>query len=204
MSDEQFGAAHAPLADVLPGSGDVRRRAMEWADTQLVAPDLLLAGLTALADELQRRAREVIGLHTGEEVIFELVRAQLGLEVLLGAEADAVGARCLRPLGIAYDIRTATVYRQAEGMLRPIGANIAMLLDDGHSADEMRSYARRWALEDDEFIDAFVESLIDDRWPAYESCYAESLPLCRSFVGGDLDRFGLLLREQLTPADLDG
>jgi hypothetical protein len=283
VSDEQFAAAHDLLAPVLPGSGDVRRRAQEWADTQLVAPDLLLPGLTAVATELQHRTRELIGLPDGEEVTFELVRdrpwsgnadylgdlrtriwinadrrtpsfrllelvaheaypghhtehvskdvgligrhgrselcvylyptpqvviaegiAQLALEVLLGADADAVGAQCLRPLGIAYDVDTAAVYRQAEGMLRPIGANIAMLLDDGRSPDEVRSYARRWALEDDDFIDAFVESLIDDRWPAYESCYAESLPLCRRFVGGDPGRFGRLLREQLTPADLDG
>ncbi|HEV7173921.1 MAG TPA: hypothetical protein VGN29_00440 [Solirubrobacteraceae bacterium] len=283
VCDDQFAAAHALLAEVLPGSGDVRRRAQEWTDTQLVAPDLLLAGLTALANELQRRTHQLIGLPPGEDVTFELVRdrpwsgnadylghlrtririnadrrtasfrllelvtheaypghhtehvrkdldligrlgrselgvylyptpqvvvaegiAQLGLEVLLGAEADTVGAQCLRPLGIPYDIGTAAVYRRAEGMLRPIGANIAMLLDDGRSADEMRCYARRWALEDDEFIDGFVESLIDDRWPAYESCYAESLPLCRSFVGGNLGRFGRLLREQLTPADLDG
>lgn len=282
VSDEQFAAAHDLLAGVLPSRGDVRRRAQAWADTQVVAPELLPSGLTALAAELQRRTRELIGLPPGEEVTFELVRdrpwsgsadylghlrtriqinadrrtaafrllelvaheaypghhtehvckdvgligrrgrselgvflyptpqvilaegiAQLALEVLLGGEADAVGAQCLRPLGIAYDIGTAAVYRQAEGMLRPIGANIAMLLDDGRSADEMRSYACRWALEDDEFIDAFVESLVDDRWPAYESCYAESLPLCRRFVDGDLDRFGRLLREQLTPPDLD-
>jgi hypothetical protein len=130
--------------------------------------------------------------------------AQLGLEALLGAEADAVGAQCLRPLGIAYDIATAATYRRAEEMLLPLGANVAMLLDDGRSADEMRSYARRWALQDDEFIDGYVESLISNRWPAYESCYAESLPLCRRFVAGDAHRFQRLLGEQLTPRDLDG
>ena len=283
VSDERFAAAHDLLAEVLPGAGDVRRRAQEWTDTQLVAPDLLLAGLTALADELQRRTRELIGLPPGERVTFELVHdrpwwgnadylgdlhtririnadrrtasfrllelvaheaypghhtehvckdrdlisrlgrielgvylyttpqvvvaegiAELGLEVLLGADADAVGGQCLRPLGIGYDVGTAAVVRRAEEMLLPLRANVAMLLDDGRSADEMRSYARRWMLEDDEFVDGFVESMISDRWPAYESCYAESLPLCRRFVGGDLDRFGRLLREQLTPGDLDG
>jgi hypothetical protein len=283
VSDERFAAAHDLLADVLPGAGDVRRRAQEWTDTQIVAPDLLLAGLTALADELQRRTRELIGLPPGEEVTFELVHdrpwsgnadylgdlhtririnadrrtasfrllelvaheaypghhtehvckdtdliarlgrielgvylyptpqvvvaegiAELGLEVLLGADADAVGAQCLRPLGIGYDVGTAAVVRRAEEMLLPLRANVAMLLDDGRSADEMRSYARRWMLEDDEFVDSFVESMISDRWPAYESCYAESLPLCRRFVGGDLERFGRLLREQLTPGDLEG
>ena len=59
VSDEQFAAAHDLLAGVLPGTGDVRRRAQEWTDTQLVAPDLLLAGLTALAGELQRRPPSV-------------------------------------------------------------------------------------------------------------------------------------------------
>jgi hypothetical protein len=283
VSNEQFAAAHDLLAGVLPGRGDVRRRAQEWTDTQLVAPELLLSGLTALAAELQRRAHELIGLPAGEEVTFELVRdrpwwgnadylgdlrtlirinadrrtasfrllelvaheaypghhtehvckdagligslgrvelgvylyptpqvviaegiAELGLEVLLGADADAIGAECLRPLGFAYDVDAATVYRRAEEMLLPIRANIAMLIDDGSPPDEMRAYARRWMLEDDEFVDGFVASLIADRWPAYESCYAESLPLCRRFVGGDLDRFGRLLREQLTPWDLDG
>ncbi len=283
VSDAQFAAAHDLLAGVLPGRGDVRRRAQEWTDTQLVVPELLLSGLTALATELQRRTGELIGLPSGEEVTFELVRdrpwwgnadylgnlrtririnadrrtasfrllelvahesyrghhtehvckdagligrlgrvelgvflyptpqvvvaegiAELGLEVLLGAQANAVGAQCLRPLGIAYDVNTAEDYRRAEELLLPVRANIAMLLDDGRSPDEMRAYARRWMLEDDEFVDGFVESLISDRWPAYESCYAEGLPLCRRFVCGDPERFRRLLREQLTPWDLDG
>lgn len=282
VSDDQFAAAHDLLAGVLPGSGDVRRRAQEWTDSQLVAPELQLAALDALAGELQRRTRELLGLPSGEHVTFELVHdkpwggyadylgdlhthiqinadrrtsalwllelvaheaypghhtehvckdthligrlgrielgvyvyptpqvviaegiAQLGLELLLGADADAVGAQCLRPLGIGYDVDTAAAYRRAEDILLPLGANLAMLLDDGRSADEVCSYARRWALQDDEFVDGFVESLISNRWPPYESCYAESLPLCRRFVAGDADRFRRLLRDQLTPRDLD-
>jgi hypothetical protein len=87
-------------------------------------------------------------------------------------------------------------------MLLPICANVAMLLDDGRSLDEMVSYARRWMLEDDEFVDGYVDALSSDRWPAYESCCAESLPLCRSYLAGDPTRFVRLLREQLTPDDL--
>ncbi len=157
-------------------------------------------------DLIGRLGRIEVGVYlypTPQVVVAEGI-AELALEMLLGTNADTVGAQCLGPLGIAYDVDTARVFRRAEELLLPLRANIAMLLDDGRSADEMRSYARRWMLEDDEFIDGFVESLIDDRWPAYESCYAESLPLCRSFVGGNLGRFGRLLREQLTPADLDG
>lgn len=281
VSDAQFAAAHDVLADALPGRGDVRRRAQGWTDTQLVAPDLLLAGLTALAAELQLRTRELVGLPADEEVAFELVHdrpwggnadylgdartrilinadrrtgsfrllelvaheaypghhtehvckdaalidrlgrvelgvylyptpqvivaegiAQLALEMLLGDDADAVGAQCLRPLGIAYDVGAAALYRRAEEMLLPIRANVAMLLDDGRSVDEMASYARRWMLEDDEFVDGYIEALSSDRWPPYESCYAESLPLCRSYLGGDSALFARLLREQRTPEDL--
>jgi hypothetical protein len=89
-------------------------------------------------------------------------------------------------------------------MLLPVRANIAMLLDDGRSVDETRSYARRWMLEDDQFVDGFLESLISDSWRPYESCYAEALPLCRRFVRGDPGRFRRLLQEQLVPGDLDG
>jgi hypothetical protein len=78
-------------------------------------------------------------------------------------DGDTVGAQCLRPLGIGYDVETAVVYRRAEEMLLPLGANTAMLLDDGHSADDVRSYARRWALHDDEFVDGYVESQLTPR-----------------------------------------
>jgi hypothetical protein len=158
---------------------------------------------TGLIGSLGRIELGVYLYPTPQVVVAEGI-AQLGLELLLGADADTVGAQCLRPLGIRFDVETAAVYRRAEDMLLPLGANLVMLLDGGRSVDEVCAYACRWALQDDEFVESFVESLTSNRWPAYESCYAESLPLCRRFVGCDADRFQRLLCEQLTPRDLDG
>jgi hypothetical protein len=67
----------------------------------------------------------------------------------------------------------------------------------------MRAYAQRWLLEDDGYIDRVLESMYKQQWPPYESCYPEGLHTCRRFVGGDADRFGQLLRTQLTPATLN-
>jgi hypothetical protein len=47
-----------------------------------------------------------------------------------------------------------------------------------------------------------VEFLTDPTWRAYSTCYDEGLPLCRSFVGGDPQRFERLITEQLTPDQL--
>jgi hypothetical protein len=129
--------------------------------------------------------------------------AMLAPEILLGEEIEEVGARCLRPLGIAYDTAGSAAVRQAKELLLAVRANLAQMLDEGridHAG--MRVYARRWLLEDDAYVNRVVESLCDRHWPPYESCYPQGLQECRRFVGGDPDRFGQLLREQLTPATL--
>jgi hypothetical protein len=129
--------------------------------------------------------------------------AMLAPEILLGEEIEEVGARCLRPLGIVYDTAGSAAVRQAKELLLEVRANLALMLDEGridHAG--MRVYARRWLLEDDAYVNRVVESLCDRHWPPYESCYPQGLQECRRFVGGDPDRFGQLLREQLTPATL--
>ena len=129
--------------------------------------------------------------------------AELALEALLGAEAEEVGASVLRPLGIPYDPTIATVVRQAQELLLPVRANVAIMLDERSiSPENAWEYARRWLLEEDEDIDRTMDSLTTRFWKPYESCYPQGLQLCRRFVAGDPSRFDRLLHEQLTPADL--
>jgi hypothetical protein len=129
--------------------------------------------------------------------------AMLAPEILLGDEIEEVGARCLRPLGISYDTVGSAAVRQAKELLLAVRSNLALMLDEGLiDRAGMRAYAQRWLLEDDEYIDRVIESMCKQRWPPYESCYPEGLRACRQFVGGDPDRFGQLLRQQLTPAVL--
>jgi hypothetical protein len=129
--------------------------------------------------------------------------AMLAPEILLGDEIEEVGARCLRPLGIGYDTAGSAAVRRAKALLVAVRANLALMLDEGRvDRAGLRAYARRWLLEDDGYIDRVVENLCQRHWPPYESCYPEGLRACRRFVSGDANRFGQLLREQLTPATL--
>lgn len=114
-----------------------------------------------------------------------------------------MGARCLRPLGIVYDTAGSAAVRQAKELLLAVRANLALMLDEGQiDRSRMRAYAQRWLLEDDGYIGRVIEIMGERQWPPYESCYPEGLRACRRFVAGDPDRFGQLLREQLTPAAL--
>jgi hypothetical protein len=128
--------------------------------------------------------------------------AMLAPEILLGDEIEEVSARCLRPLGIVYDTAGSAAVRQAKQLLVAVRSNLALMVDEGLDQSGMRAYARRWLLEDDGYVDRVIENLCQQPWPPYESCYPEGLRACRRFVDGDPDRFGQLLREQLTPATL--
>jgi hypothetical protein len=129
--------------------------------------------------------------------------AMVAPEILLGDEIEEVGARCLRPLGIVYDTAGSAAVRQAKELLLAVRSNLALMLDEDRIDQAgMRAYARRWLLEDDDYVNRVVENLCERHWPPYESCYPEGLQACRRFVGGDPGRFAQLLREQLTPAAL--
>lgn len=122
------------------------------------------------------------------------------LEVLLGEEAEEVAARRLRPLGIAYDAEVAATVREAEQLLLGVRPNIAMMLDeDCASREQVRAYARRWMLQDNEHVDRAVQSLEERAWRPLESCYPAGLEFCRRFTSGDPARFRRLLHEQITP-----
>jgi hypothetical protein len=93
--------------------------------------------------------------------------------------------------------------RKAWQLLRPVRPNVVMLLDEhGTSRQEAWDYLRTWRLEEDEYIDRTLASLVERRWKPYESCYTDGLALCRQFVRGDPARFQRLLAEPLIPVDL--
>ncbi len=124
-----------------------------------------------------------------------------GLEVLCGEEAEELGARCLRPLGIAYDAEVAASVREAEQLLLGVRPNVAIMLDEESLSDrEAREYARRWMLQDDEQVERSVDSLEGRIWRPLESCYPAGLECCRRYTEGDPTRFRELLHEQITPA----
>lgn len=124
------------------------------------------------------------------------------LEALLGDEAEQIAAECLRPAGIAYDHLTAAAVREAETLLLPVRSNIALMLDDGATSSEAQNFARSWLLDDVEQIDKAIDEIRGRAWRPYESCYPVGLALCRQYLGTDPGRFGDLLNQQLTPADL--
>ena len=67
----------------------------------------------------------------------------------------------------------------------------------------MIDYLQHWGLNTRQRAASSVEFLLHPTWRAYTSCYASGLELCRSYVGGDVQRFRRLLTEQFTPADLE-
>jgi len=70
---DEVAQAHRRLDEVLPGSGPVGDRFIEWREAHAVAPDKLLVAVSSLTDDLRERTRRMFGLPDGETVDFELV-----------------------------------------------------------------------------------------------------------------------------------
>jgi len=132
--------------------------------------------------------------------------ADLGLEVVVSDDPDAraeFSSSHLKPLGVRYDTEVAAVFSRANKGLSGVRANAALLLhEDGADVDDVVAYLERWAMLPRARAQKSVEFLTDPTWRAYSTCYDEGLPLCRSFVGGDPQRFERLITEQLTPDQL--
>ncbi|MCB1004801.1 MAG: hypothetical protein KDB35_11525 [Acidimicrobiales bacterium] len=129
--------------------------------------------------------------------------ADLGLEVLVGERPEPVVAEHLRPLAVPYDAEVVARVAVATQSLDTVRGNAALLLhEDGADPDEAVAYLERWSLLPRARAEKAVSFLSDPTWRSYISCYVEGLPLCRAWVGGDPARFGRLLSEPLTPAQL--
>ena len=74
--EEQFAAAHQRLDAVLPGSGSVRDRIIEWREAQAIPVDRLESVLRSIAEDFRERTLQQFGLPEGEHVVWELAKNQ--------------------------------------------------------------------------------------------------------------------------------
>ena len=129
--------------------------------------------------------------------------ADLGLEALVGPDPVSAVAPMLHAAGVTYDVEpVAATAKFGEVMARARGTLAMQLHADGRPVDDVVATAERWFVVDHARATQMIRFLTDPTWRAYVFCYAEGHRLCRSFVAGDPARFGRLLDEQLTPADL--
>jgi hypothetical protein len=73
VPDEDIAAAHARLAEALPGTGPLADRLIAWRESHVVPPDRLTGAIASLSEELRHRTQELFGLPDGEHIDFELV-----------------------------------------------------------------------------------------------------------------------------------
>jgi hypothetical protein len=196
--------------------GGLRTRISVNTDLPLLAADLV--NLTA---------HEIYGGHHTHHVWqeFELVRGQNQLEWtitllwspsaviaegianagprIVAGDGQDLAAAVLGRLGFEYDAETGSRVMEGRNLLRPVSANLAMLLHDrGASEDEAREYAATWSLQPDERLDKLVASQVASPSPVYQHCYWQGYELVHGYVHGDAARFRRLLTQRVLPSDL--
>jgi hypothetical protein len=73
LDEDEFEHAHRTLATVLPGSGGLRDRYVDWRERHAIPSDRLREALDAVVEMLRDETARRIGLPDGEQVAWELV-----------------------------------------------------------------------------------------------------------------------------------
>jgi hypothetical protein len=129
--------------------------------------------------------------------------AELAPTLLLEGEHGAAFARVLQKAGIELDLAHALEVERAREPCRWAEVNAALLFHDAAaSEDETRAYVERWGLLSPELAAHLIRFLKEPTSRTYLITYAAGRNLCRSFVGGDPERFRRLLTEQVRVRDL--
>jgi hypothetical protein len=76
VDDSTFAAAHAEMARVLPGSGDLRDRLEDWKKQQELPPDRVLPVFDLALAETRRRTLTLFELPAGEDLSMQVVKDQ--------------------------------------------------------------------------------------------------------------------------------
>ena len=132
----------------------------------------------------------------------ELVESYVGpAELAIAVDAEPPPSRRRAP-GRGYVELGVFVYPSPQALLFEGIACLALEALLGDEAEDVDAYARRWMLEDDQFVARSLEGLKARVWRPCESCYPASLELCRRHTAGEPIRFKELLNRQLTPGRL--
>lgn len=86
IPEDDLADAHRRLGQVLPGTGDIGPRYIQWRESQVVPRDVLGSAVNQLAEDFRDRTRRAFGLPDGEVIDFELVtdRPWAGFNYYLG------------------------------------------------------------------------------------------------------------------------
>ncbi|MHB8438819.1 MAG: DUF885 domain-containing protein [Acidimicrobiales bacterium] len=129
--------------------------------------------------------------------------ADLGLEIVMGRRPEEALSTHLHPLGVRYDTEVVAAVSEAGEALSAVRGNAAIRLHaEGADPTAVIEEVARWGILPKARAEKAVEFLMHPTWRAYVFCYIEGFQLCRSFAGGETERFARLISEQLTPADL--
>ena len=151
----------------------------------------------------RRHLEETIFLVGTPQCVVAEGLADLGLEIVVPDDRWGWLAGHLADHGIDLDPEAAAAVATASEMLGRVRANVALLLnEDGADVDTATDYLEHWTLVSRTRAEKQLSFLTDPTWRAYIHCYVDGLPLCRSWVNGDADRFASLVSDQHTPADL--
>jgi hypothetical protein len=140
-------------------------------------------------------------LFAPEAVISEGI-AETAPELVAG-DGQELAAEVLGRLGFEYDHEAGSREVAARRLLRPVSANVAMLLHGrGASRDEAREYAATWSLGPDERVEKMVDSQARSPSPVYQHTYWQGRELVSAHVGGDATRLRELMTARVLPSEL--
>jgi hypothetical protein len=129
--------------------------------------------------------------------------ATLAPSMLLEGDGGAALAAVTHDAGLELDLAHALAVEAALEPCRWAEVNAALMLHDGGASEaEVHAYLERWGLMAPELAAHMIRFFTQPTSRTYIITYPAGRELCRSYVGGEPERFRRLLTEQVRVRDL--
>jgi hypothetical protein len=123
--------------------------------------------------------------------------------MLLEGDGGPALAAVVHDAGIEFDLGHALAVGRARQPCGWAEVNAALMLHaDGASEADVQAYLERWELVTPEIAAHIIRFLNEPTSRTYVMNYSAGRDLCRSYVGGEPERFRRLLTEQVRVRDL--